>query len=384
MAPVVDETMLRELVPQVLSALIHRGADFATAEDAVQEALVEAVRHWPRQPPKDAKAWLISVAWNKFLDAVRSDAARRRREDIVHAEPAAIPAPATDDTLWLYMRCAHPALSPSSAVALTLRAVGGLTTGQIAQAYMVPERTMAQRITRAKRKLAGARFTEPGGVITVLKVLYLIFNEGYSGDVDLVVEAIRLMRQLAGLTHHPEAQGLLALMLLTTARRPARTAADGSLIPLPLQDRTLWDRSLISEGTAVLRRALSRDQLGEYQAQAAIAALHADAQTAQETDWIQILEWYDELVGLVSSPVARLNRAVARGHAESPGAGLAELDRLPDSLPRHSATAAYLHEMRGDLTEAARLYAQAATKASNLAERNHMLHQASRLNSRPS
>lgn len=372
--------MLRDLVPQVLSALIHRGADFAAAEDAVQEALLEAIRRWPHEPPNDAKGWLTAVAWNKFLDAARSDTARRRREDTVHAEPCAPPAPASDDTLQLYLLCAHPALSSSSAVALTLRAVGGLTTGQIAQAYLVPARTMAQRISRAKRKLVGARFTDPGGVATVLKVLYLIFNEGYSGDVDLVAEAIRLTRQVARHANHPEVLGLLALMLLTAARRPARATPDGSLIPLVDQDRTAWDSELIDEGTTVLQHALAREQLGEYQAQAAIAALHADAPTTQETDWTQIVEWYDELVSITHSPVARLNRALALGHAKSPEAGLAELRALPDSLPRHAAAAAYLQERRGDLAEAARLYAQAAIRASNLAERNYLMHQASRLN----
>jgi RNA polymerase sigma factor (sigma-70 family) len=376
----VDEALLRDLVPQVLGVLIHRGADFTAAEDAVQEALVEAIQHWPREPPENPKGWLVTVAWNKFLDEVRCHAARRRREDLVFADPAPGLVPDTDDTLRLYLLCAHPSLTPSSAVALTLRAVGGLTTGQIAEAYLVPEPTMAQRISRAKRKLVGTSFTGPGDVATVLKVLYLIFNQGYSGDVDLVLEAVRLARQLKELTRHPEAEGLLALMLLTEARRSARTDRDGSLVPLAEQDRQLWDSELIREGTSLLQRTLARDQLGEYQAQAAIAALHADAPTTQETDWAQIVEWYDELIHLTASPLARLNRAVALGHAESPDAGLSALTDLPDSLPRRSAVAAYLHELRGDLAAAAQLYADAACQASSLAERNHLLLQASRLN----
>jgi RNA polymerase sigma factor (sigma-70 family) len=376
----VDETLLRDLVPQVLGVLIHRGADFTAAEDAVQEALVEAIQHWPREPPEDPKGWLVTVAWNKFLDEVRSHTARRRREDLVFADPASGLVSDTDDTLRLYLLCAHPSLTPSSAVALTLRAVGRLTTGQIAEAYLVPDPTMAQRISRAKRRLVGTSFTDPGDVATVLKVLYLIFNQGYSGDVDLVLEAVRLARQLKELTRHPEAEGLLALMLLTEARRSARTNQDGSLVPLAEQDRQLWDSELIREGTSLLQRTLARDQLGEYQAQAAIAALHADAPTARETDWAQIVEWYDELIYITASPLARLNRAVALGHAESPDAGLYALRDLSDFLPRRCAVAAYLHELRGDLAAAAQLYADAACQASSLAERNHLLLQASRLN----
>lgn len=334
------------------------------------------------------------MAWRRFLDATRADAARRRREDLVDEEPAPgpAPAPAVDDTLQLYFLCAHPSLTPSSAVALTLRAVGGLTTRQIAQAYLVPEATMAQRISRAKRTVSGVRFDQPGDVATVLRVLYLVFNEGYTGDVDLAAEAIRLTRQLSAAIDHPEVAGLLALMLLHHARRAARTAPDGSLVPLAEQDRGRWDTKSIAEGVAILQAALARDRLGEFQAQAAIAALHADAPTAEETDWVQIVEWYDELARLTDSPVVRLNRAVAVGEADGPRAGLAALAALDNSspssssrrypIPRHAAVAAYLHEREGDLATAARLYAEAAQKAPNLAERDHLTRQAARLNAR--
>ncbi|MGW0703810.1 RNA polymerase sigma factor [Streptomyces sp. NPDC002867] len=399
-----DEALLRSLTPSVLAVLVRRGADFAAAEDAVQEALVEAVRVWPADlspssssrgyPMRDPKGWLVTVAWRKFLDATRADAARRRREDLVDEEPAPGPAPAVDDTLQLYFLCAHPSLTPSSAVALTLRAVGGLTTRQIAQAYLVPEATMAQRISRAKRTVSGVRFDQPGDVATVLRVLYLVFNEGYSGDVDLAAEAIRLTRQLAAQVDHPEVAGLLALMLLHHARRAARTAPDGSLVPLAEQDRGRWDTEAITEGVEILQAALARARLGEFQAQAAIAALHADAPTVEETDWVQIVEWYDELVRLTDSPVVRLNRAVAVGEADGPRAGLAALAALDDSspssssrgypMPRHAAVAAYLHERDGDLATAARLYAEAAQRAPNLAERDHLTRQAARLNARRS
>jgi RNA polymerase sigma factor (sigma-70 family) len=273
----VNEAQLRELVPEVIGVLVRGGADFAAAEDAVQDALVEAVRVWPDDPPRDPKGWLVTVAWRKFLDAVRSETARRRREERVEAEPAPESGATTDDTLQLYFLCAHPSLTPASAVALTLRAVGGLTTRQIAEAYLVPEATMAQRISRAKRTVSDVRFDHPGDVVTVLRVLYLVFNEGYSGDVDLAAEAIRLTRQLAARIDHEEVAGLLALMLLHHARRPARTGPDHRLVPLAEQDRTLWDTDLITEGVEILQGALARDNLGDFQAQAAIAALHADA-----------------------------------------------------------------------------------------------------------
>jgi len=380
----VNEVLLRSLTPSVLGILCRRGADFAAAEDAVQDALVEAVRVWAADPPRDPKGWLVTVAWRRFLDATRADAARRRREDLVDDQPAPGPAPAVDDTLQLCFLCAHPSLTPSSAVALTLRAVGGLTTRQIAEAYVVPEATMAQRISRAKRTISGVRFDQPGDVATVLRVLYLIFNEGYSGEIDLAAEAIRLTRQLAVAIDHPEVAGLLALMLLHHARRAARTRPDGRLVPLAEQDRGRWDTESIAKGVEILQAALARDQLGEFQAQAAIAALHADALTAEETDWVQIVEWYDELTRLTDSPVIRLNRAVAVGEADGPRAGLAALAALDDSLPRHAAVAAYLHERDGDLVTAARLYAEAAHKAPNLAERDHLTRQAARLNARRS
>ncbi|KDN21085.1 RNA polymerase sigma factor [Amycolatopsis rifamycinica] len=377
-----DEALLRSLTPGVLTVLVRRGAGFAAAEDAVQEALVEALRAWPADPPRDPKGWLVTVGWRKFLDATRADAARRKRENVVDGEVAPEPAAAVDDTLQLYFLCAHPSLTPSSAVALTLRAVGGLTTKQIARAYLVPEATMAQRISRAKRTVSGVRFDQPGDVATVLRVLYLVFNEGYSGDVDLAAEAIRLTRQLAAAIDHPEVAGLLALMLLHQARRASRTTASGSLVPLAEQDRSRWDTALIAEGVAILQRALSRDRLGEFQAQAAIAALHADARDAAETDWVQIVEWYDELVRLTGSPVVRLNRAVAVGEADGPRAGLAALAELDDTIPRYTAASAYLHERDGDLETAARLYAEAAAKATSLAEVDHLTRQAARLNTR--
>ena len=378
-----DEARLRSLTPSVIGVLVRRGADFAAAEDAVQDALVEAVRLWATEPPRDPKGWLVTVAWRKFLDAARSEASRRRREELVEDQPAPGPGASVDDTLQLYFLCAHPSLTPSSAVALTLRAVGGLTTRQIAQAYLVPEATMAQRISRAKRTVSDVRFDQPGDVATVVRVLYLVFNEGYSGDVDLAAEAIRLTRQLAAVIDHEEVAGLLALMLLHHARRPARTRADGSLVPLAEQDRSLWDTRLIAEGVEILQSALARDRLGEFQAQAAIAALHADARTAEETDWVQIVEWYDELVRLTDSPVVRLNRAVAVGEADGPRAGLAALAEVDPTVPRHAAVAAYLHERDGDVATAARLYAEAARQAPNLAERDHLTRQAARLNSDP-
>ncbi|MCV7221779.1 RNA polymerase sigma factor [Mycolicibacterium elephantis] len=377
-----DEAQLRDVIPSVLATLVRRGADFATAEDAVQEALVRAIETWPDQRPDDPKAWLIITAWRRFVDLSRADVARRRREARVSADPPPGPAPRTDDTLQLYFLCAHPSLTPASAVALTLRAVGGLTTRQIAQAYLVPESTMAQRISRAKRTVSQVRLDRPGDLSTVLRVLYLVFNEGYTGDVDLAAEAIRLARQLAAAADDPEVAGLLALFLLHHARRPARIRADGSLVPLAEQDRSLWRRDLIAEGVAVLQAALARDRLGEYQAQAAIAALHADAQTADQTDWVQIVEWYDELVKLTDSPVVRLNRAVAVGEADGPHAGLAALAGLDASLPRYTAAVAYLRERAGDLAEAARLYSEAASQAQTLAERNHLTLRAATLRQR--
>lgn len=376
-----DEGVLRSLTPTAIAVLVRRGANFAAAEDAVQEALIEAVRVWPLDRPRDPRGWLIAVAWRKFLDATRAEASRRAREELAGAEPTPEPGAAADDTLQLYFLCAHRSLTPASAVALTLRAVGGLTTRQIARAYLVPEATMAQRISRAKRTVSGIRFNRSGDLGTVLRVLYLVFNEGYSGEFDLAAEAIRLTRRLAAMTTDEEAGGLLALMLLHHARRRARTRPDGSLVPLAEQDRTLWDTRSIAEGVEVLQSALVRDRLGEFQAQAAIAALHADSRTAEETDWVQIVEWYDELVRLTGSPVARLNRAVAVGEADGPRAGLAALVDLDPALPRYTAASAYLHERDGDPVTAARLYAEAAGAATNIPERDHLTSQAARINS---
>src|SRR5438046_4483745 len=331
-----DSQALRELVPRVLSVLVRRGADFATAEDAVQEALVRALSAWERESPADPTGWLITVAWRAFLDMTRSDAARRDREVRFDTEPPAGATPSADDTLRLYFLCAHPDLTSSSAVALTLRAVGGLTTRQIAQAYLVPEPTMAQRISRAKRTVSQAGVDRPGDVRTVMRVLYLVFNEGYSGDVDLAAEAIRLTRQLAALADDPEVDGLLALMLLHHARRRSRTRPDGSIVPLAEQDRSQWDTVLIAEGVDIVHAALGRDRLGEYQAQAAIAALHADAPRVEETDWVQIVEWYDELLRFADTPIVRLNRAVAVGEADGAPAGPAALAEGDEAGPRPS------------------------------------------------
>ncbi|UQN30286.1 RNA polymerase subunit sigma-24 [Brachybacterium kimchii] len=371
----------------------RRGADFADAEDAVQEALVQALERWPREPPGDPAAWLVTVAWRRHVDAVRSASSRRRREeadhalstrqaeDRAHTDPGVTTSGAQglDDTLELFFLCAHRALSPSAAAALTLRAVGGLTTRQIAAAHMVPEATMAQRISRAKRTIAGRRLDEPGDVSTVAQVLYLIFNEGYRGEIDLASEAIRLARQLHRAVDHPEASGLLSLMLLHHARRPARFAADGGLVPLSDQDRSLWDSRGIAEGVGILQRALAHDSIGPFQAQAAIAALHADARTVEETDWVQIVGWYDDLLALTESPVVALNRAIAVGEADGALAGLAALAEVAEDVPRRTAAAAYLHEKAGRTELAAELYARAARNAGSLPEREHLLRQAARL-----
>jgi RNA polymerase sigma factor (sigma-70 family) len=376
-----DKAILRDLVPQVIAVLVRRGADFAAAEDAVQEALLKALEVWSAGSPRDPKAWLVTTAWRKFLDDARSASARRTRELRLDAEPAPGEVPDHDDTLELYLRCAHPSLTPSSAVALTLRAVGGLTTRQIAEAYLVPEATMAQRISRAKRTVSEVSLDEPGALGTVLRVLYLVFNAGYSGEVDLSREAIRLARRLHAVTGHPEAAGLLALMLLQHARRPARRGPDGTLVPLAEQDRSLWDTTMIAQGVEILQAALARDQLGEYQAQASIAALHCDARSTADTDWVQVVEWYDELVALTDSPVHRLNRAVAVGEADGAPAGLAALEPLDPALPRYEAVAAHLHEMAGDIDRAADLYAAAAQRATSIPERDHLTRQSARLRS---
>lgn len=380
-----DEEGLRELVPAVIGILRGRGADFPAAEDAVQEALLEALSAWPDDPPRDRRGWLVTVAWRKFLDAVRSETARTRREQrFVVEQPARVSGPSehvtsADDTLALYFLCSHPDLSPASAVAVTLRAVGGLTTRQIAAAYLVPEATMAQRISRAKRTIADRGLDRPGDLSSVLRVLYLVFNEGHSGDIDLASEAIRLTRTLLTMTHHPEASGLLALMLLHHARRASRFDAEGRLIALAEQDRSLWDTDLIGEGIMLLGAALARDQLGEFQVQAAIAALHADAQRVEDTDWGQIVDWYDELLELTDTPIVRLNRAVAVGEARGPAAGLALLRELDEDLPRRQAVEAHLRERSGDLRRAAELYVRAADRAGSSAERDHLLRCSARL-----
>jgi predicted RNA polymerase sigma factor len=376
----VDDVELRRLVPHTISVLVRRGADFATAEDAVQEALVRALTSWPDDPPDDPTGWLITVAWRVFLDLTRADAARRDREARVGGLAPPGDVPDADETLELYFLCAHPDLTPSSAVALTLRAVGGLTTRQIAAAYVVPEATMAQRISRAKRTVERAGIQRARDLATVMRVLYLVFNEGYSGDVDLSAEAIRLTRQLAASADDAEVEGLLALMLLHHARRASRTTPDGAIVPLAEQDRSTWDRALIAEGVTIVQAALARDRLGEYQAQAAIAALHADAPHIDETDWVQIVEWYDELLRFTDTSIVRLNRAVAVGEADGAPSGLAALADVDPSVPRRDAVAAHLHERNGELEVAARLYAAAARNAPNVAEREHQTRQAARVN----
>jgi RNA polymerase sigma factor (sigma-70 family) len=378
----VNEDVVRVLAPQVLGILVRRGNDFAASEDALQEALLEAHRCWGDALPDDPKGWLLTVADRKLIDARRSDAARRRREDALSLEPEPAPAEQADDTLLVLFLCCHPALSAASAIAVTLRAVGGLTTRQIAEAFLVPEATMAQRISRAKRIVSGQPFAQPGDVAVVLRVLYLIFNEGYSGRVDLSAEAIRLTRQLTLACDEPEVAGLLALMLLHHARRAARIDTHGTLIPLDKQDRTRWNEAEIAEGVAILQAALARDRPGEYQIQAAIAALHDDASTAEETDWPQILAWYNELVELTGNPVAGLSRAIAVGEVDGPLAGLSALEQVETQLGSHhrlDAVRARLHERAGHLEIAAEHYTRAAARSRNTAERDYLTKQAARL-----
>ena len=377
----IDE-LLRELTPQVLGALVRRGSDFASAEDAVQEALVEAHRVWPERLPDQPKAWLVTVAQRRLVDAQRSEAARRHREEALVVEPGPGPTEQADDTLLLFFLCCHPALSPASAVALTLRAVGGLTTREIAEAFLVPEATMAQRISRAKRTVAGAAFQTPADVALVLRVLYLFFNAGYGGRVDLAAEAIRLTRLLARESDEPEVAGLLALMLLHHARQPARWDAQGAIVPLDEQDRSLWRHDKIEEGIRVLTVALAQDRRGEYQVQAAVAALHDDPPSAAETDWPQILAWYDDLVALTHNPLVRLSRAVAVGEVDGPLAGLRALDGLGSVLGGHhrlDAVRGHLYERAGDVEEAAGHYLRAARRTTSIAERDHLTKKAARL-----
>ena len=384
--PPLDEGALRALVPRVLAGLVRRGEDFDAAEDALQEALIEALRVWPDQPPRDPRAWLATVAARRLVDAHRSEAARHRREEVVYAEPEPGPTEAGDDTLFLLFCCCHTDLTPASQVALTLRAVGGLTTREIADAFYVPEATMAQRISRAKRSLHGRPLDQPGDLAVVLRVLYLVYTAGHAGRVDLAGEAIRLARQLTLATEEPEARGLLALMLLNHARLPARIDPDGRLVTLDRQDRGLWDTRQIAEGVRVLQSALAVERPGRYQVEAAIAALHDDAASAEETDWPQILSWYDELVALTDEPVrqdpaAVLGRAVAVGHVLGAAAGLRETDRLREVIgERHRwhAVRGHLHELEGDLPSAATAYAEAARLATTIAERDHLVRQAAR------
>ncbi len=379
-----DEGALRALVPRVLAGLVRRGEDFDAAEDALQEALLEALRVWPEHPPRDPRAWLTTVATRRLVDARRSEAARQRREEAAYAEPRPAAREEGDDTLVLLFCCCHPDLTPASQVALTLRAVGGLTTREIADAFYVPEATMAQRISRAKRTLQGHRLDQPGDLAVVLRVLYLIYTAGHAGRVDLANEAIRLARQLTLATEEPEARGLLALMLLNHARLPARLDAAGRIVTLDRQDRGRWDTREIAEGVRVLQSALAAQRPGRYQIEAAIAALHDDAARAEETDWPQILAWYDDLVALTDDPVhqapaAVLARAVAVGHVLGAAAGLRETDRLREVLgDRHRwhAVRGHLHELDGDLPAAATAYADAAHRATDVAERDHLVRQA--------
>ena len=385
-----DEGALRALVPRVLAGLVRRGEDFDVAEDALQEALLEALRVWPESPPRDSCAWLTTVAARRLIDARRSESARQRREETIYAEPRPAMAEQGDDTLLLLFCCCHPDLSPASQVALTLRAVAGLTTREIADAFYVPEATMAQRISRAKATLRGRRLDRPGDLAVVLRVLYLVYSTGHTGRLDLTEEAIRLARQLTLATDEPEAHGLLALMLLNHARLPARLDADGGIITLDRQDRSRWTKREIAEGVRVLQAALARQsdarRPGRYQIQAAIAALHDDADRADETDWPQILAWYDDLVALSADPVrqdpaAVLGRAVAVGHVLGAAAGLRETDRLTDVIgDRHRwyAVRGHLSELDGDLPSAADAYAEAAQRAVNVAERDHLIRQAAR------
>jgi RNA polymerase sigma factor (sigma-70 family) len=387
-----DEGALRALVPRVLAGLVRRGEDFDAAEDALQEALLEALRVWPEHPPRDPRAWLTTVATRRLVDARRSEVARQRREETDGGWPAPQPAATDegDDTLFLLFCCCHPDLAPASQVALTLRAVGGLTTREIADAFYVPEATMAQRISRAKRTVRGRRLDQPGDLAVVLRVLYLVYTAGHAGRVDLAGEAIRLARQLTLATEEPEARGLLALMLLNHARLPARADAEGRIVTLDRQDRGLWDTRAIAEGVRVLQSALTRQtegrRPGRYQVEAAIAALHDDAASAEETDWPQILAWYDDLVALTEDPVrqdpaAVLGRAVAVGHVLGGAAGLRETDRLREVIgERHRwhAVRGHLHELDGDLPAAASAYAEAARRTTNVAERDHLVRQAAR------
>ncbi|MEE1817448.1 sigma factor-like helix-turn-helix DNA-binding protein [Streptomyces sp. SP18ES09] len=405
------EDLLRTCAPQVLGALVRRYGDFDLCEDAVQEALIAAARQWPGEGvPDNARGWLLTVAGRRYVDLVRGEAARRRREDAVAlATPdAELLAHAADDdrdtdaddSLALLFLCCHPDLSPPSRIALTLRAVGGLTTAQIAAAFLVPEATMAQRISRAKQTIRGAGLTlaPPEGadrtarLAEVRHVLYLVFNEGYTasaGDAltapELSTEAIRLARMLHRLVpDDPETAGLLALMLLTDARRPARTGPGGELVPLAEQDRGSWDGALIAEGVELISRTLPRGRVGPYQLQAAIAAVHDEAPSARDTDWPQILALYELLERTGPNPMITLNRAVAVSMVHGPEAGLALLDglgadRLLARNHRLLATRAHLLELLGDRAAAAEAYREAARHTTSAPERRHLTERARRL-----
>jgi RNA polymerase sigma factor (sigma-70 family) len=392
--------VLRPLVPQVLGVLVRRYGQFDACEDAVQEALLAASEQWPAQGvPDHPHSWLITVATRRLTDHWRSESARRRREESVAVrEPVTVVAgpgeerpPDSDDTLSLLFLCCHPAVSPPSQVALTLRAVGGLTTAQIASAFLVPEATMTRRITRAKESIAaaGSTFGEPSPagfparLSVVLQVLYLIFNEGYtatSGEdllrEDLAAEAIRLTRAVHALTPgEGEVAGLLALMLLTHARRAARTGPDGELVPLPEQDRGRWDAAMIAEGVSLVRVTLGRGPVGPYQVQAAIAALHDEAAGTDETDWPQIVELYGVLGELMPSPVVTVNRAVAVAQVSGPAAGLAVLDGIDAKLDlgrRVDAVRAHLLERAGRVADAREHYLRAAQRTESGPERRYL------------
>jgi RNA polymerase sigma factor (sigma-70 family) len=398
MSPRVED-LLRPLAPQVLGALVRRYGHFDACEDAVQEALLAASQQWPGEGvPANPRGWLVTVASRRLTDELRSTEARRRREDAVAVEPGAGAVAEADDTLALLFLCCHPALSAPSQLALTLRAVGGLTTDEIASAFLVPSATMGQRISRAKAsiKAAGARFELPGDdrderLRVVLQVLYLVFNEGYttsSGPVlvrtDLTAEAIRLTREVHRLLPDDgEVAGLLALMLLTEARRAARTSPDGGMVPIDEQDRSRWDRALVAEGVELVTAALSSSRLGPYQLQAAIAAVHDEAPSAAETDWHEVLALYGLLERLAPSPVVTLNRAVAVAEVHGPSAGLALLDALDDERVtthhRFFAVRAHLLERAGDVAAAKAAYLEARKRTTNVPEQRYLAAKAARL-----
>ncbi|WP_439658166.1 RNA polymerase sigma factor [Lentzea sp. HUAS TT2] len=379
------EGLLRTLAPQVLGVLVRRHGQFDVCEDAVQEALLGAAQQWPADGiPDNPKGWLITAASRRWIEQYRSDTARRHREDKVVAltPPPPDPVPAQDDTLTLLALCCHESLTTASQIALTLRAVGGLTTAEIARAFLVPEATVAQRISRAKQKIkqSGARFRPPQDLTAVLHVLYLVFTEGStasSGDalvrVDLTAEAIRLTRQLH--KRRPtdgELTGLLALMLLTDARRPARTDAHGALIPLAEQDRGKWDATAIAEGTELISTALKTAQIGPYQLQAAIAAVHADAKTADDTDWHEILGLYDLLTVTAPGPMVSLNRIVAVAMVHGPQQALEELSTLELDHHRVHAVRAHLLDLQGEHDQARQEYEKAAKLTLSAPEQRYL------------